>query len=105
MTKEGSYDGIPPLNKMENCFCGRGARVFVSWTDKNPGRRFFRCADKQGSQCKYFSWIDDIYSEHINHLLITLKRDNSHLVEEVFRLKWLNERAATADFLEMESDI
>ena len=29
--------------EVPNCFCQKLARMLVSWTDRNPRRRFFRC--------------------------------------------------------------
>jgi hypothetical protein len=64
------------------CYCGRDATVRTSWTSKNPGRRFFCCADtvstsgsitytsktssttpkilfvEQASDCGFFCWYD-----------------------------------------------
>ncbi|CAN8252256.1 unnamed protein product [Cochlearia groenlandica] len=39
------------------CFCGKSARVLQAWTDDNPGRRFYRCADSK-SRCNFFQWLD-----------------------------------------------
>lgn len=39
----------------EMCFCGRRARVCVSWTLKNPGRRFYTCAVAKVNFCIYLT--------------------------------------------------
>ncbi|GAA0184938.1 hypothetical protein LIER_32226 [Lithospermum erythrorhizon] len=38
--------------------CGRNAMEWVSFTKKNPGRRFVRCAYRVFS-CRFWEWIDD----------------------------------------------
>lgn len=42
------------------CYCGVRAKVRTSWTDNNPGRRFFGCAkyNSNGCGCGYFGWFD-----------------------------------------------
>ena len=40
------------------CRCGRNALEWVSFTQKNPGRRFVRCANRLRS-CGFWEWIDD----------------------------------------------
>ncbi|XP_028099808.1 uncharacterized protein LOC114299292 [Camellia sinensis] len=35
------------------CNCGRKAAVFISKSEKNPGRLYFKCADRM---CEYFGW-------------------------------------------------
>lgn len=40
------------------CFCGKEAQIRQSWTDANPGRRFYKCGDRWKSSCDYFRWWD-----------------------------------------------
>ncbi|KAB1221204.1 hypothetical protein CJ030_MR2G025739 [Morella rubra] len=42
------------------CNCGLTAPLKTSWTDANPGRRFFGCAkyDGKANQCGFFEWFD-----------------------------------------------
>ncbi|GMP37400.1 hypothetical protein CsSME_00009100 [Camellia sinensis var. sinensis] len=35
------------------CNCGKKAAVFISESKKNPGRLYFKCADRM---CEYFAW-------------------------------------------------
>ncbi|GMP68621.1 hypothetical protein CsSME_00028175 [Camellia sinensis var. sinensis] len=35
------------------CNCGKQAAVFISESEKNPGRLYFKCADRM---CEYFGW-------------------------------------------------
>lgn len=44
------------------CNCNRLAKIFQSWTDDNPGRRFYRCPGRKVlngyESCKFFVWYD-----------------------------------------------
>ncbi|KAL8539612.1 hypothetical protein ACS0TY_001280 [Phlomoides rotata] len=33
--------------------------LFTSYTEDNPGKRFFRCPFREWDDCKYFEWLDD----------------------------------------------
>ncbi|KAH1098449.1 hypothetical protein J1N35_015370, partial [Gossypium stocksii] len=43
------------------CYCENPAKLNMSWSNDNPGRRFFGCK-KFGSRfrkpCRFFSWFD-----------------------------------------------
>ncbi|GAA0139947.1 hypothetical protein LIER_35164 [Lithospermum erythrorhizon] len=39
--------------------CGRYALEWVSFIEKNPGKRFVRCADRVGGY-RFWEWIDDL---------------------------------------------
>ncbi|KAL8248771.1 hypothetical protein R6Q59_005639 [Mikania micrantha] len=39
------------------CHCGRFAIVRTSWTNQNPGRRFYSCP-MQGTKCRFIGWVD-----------------------------------------------
>ncbi|TYG98295.1 hypothetical protein ES288_A10G106000v1 [Gossypium darwinii] len=43
------------------CYCGNLAKLNMSWSNDNPGRRFFGCK-KFGSgfrkPCRFFTWFD-----------------------------------------------
>ncbi|PWA64032.1 zinc finger, GRF-type [Artemisia annua] len=39
------------------CTCGKSAVVKTSWTNRNPGRRFFGCPTI-GSNCPFLGWLD-----------------------------------------------
>ncbi|QHN81909.1 hypothetical protein S83_069976 [Arachis hypogaea] len=43
------------------CYCGTHAILFLSSTELNPNRLFYRCPNfkSSGSHCKYFAWLDD----------------------------------------------
>ncbi|RID45714.1 hypothetical protein BRARA_I02418 [Brassica rapa] len=53
MTNMNHNEGIP-----SRCWCGKGIVTYVSKTEENPYRRFFRC--EIGIQCKqYMTYIDN----------------------------------------------
>ena len=47
---------MTPFESSIMCRCGRNALEWVSFTDKNPGRRFVKCAN---GGCKFWEWIDE----------------------------------------------
>ncbi|CAH8390300.1 unnamed protein product [Eruca vesicaria subsp. sativa] len=60
MEKLKMYVGLGSLTRSQNsgqgfCFCASRANITQSWTDKNPGRRFY--SSPHG--CDYFSWFDE----------------------------------------------
>ncbi|XP_044465460.1 uncharacterized protein LOC123195714 isoform X3 [Mangifera indica] len=47
-----------------DCPCGNGiCRIFVSKTDENPGRSFYRCPVLGSGDCLFFKWCDEIKKE------------------------------------------
>ncbi|KAM7469389.1 hypothetical protein LguiA_007572 [Lonicera macranthoides] len=40
------------------CFCGEVAPTRVSWTTRNPGRRFLGCKIFGNNGCNFFDWVD-----------------------------------------------
>ncbi|KAB1222987.1 hypothetical protein CJ030_MR2G020038 [Morella rubra] len=40
------------------CNCELTAPLKTSWTDANPGRRFFGCAKYDGKVCGFYEWFD-----------------------------------------------
>ncbi|GAA0152603.1 hypothetical protein LIER_11042 [Lithospermum erythrorhizon] len=47
----------PQMSEMK-CRCGRNAMEWVSFIQKNSGRRFVRCANRV-TPCRFWKWIDD----------------------------------------------
>ncbi|KAF8026204.1 hypothetical protein BT93_F2876 [Corymbia citriodora subsp. variegata] len=46
------------------CYCGLLSPRRTSWTQINPGRRFYGCARyREGSKYKYFKLIDAKFSD------------------------------------------
>ncbi|XP_050225956.1 uncharacterized protein LOC126675365 [Mercurialis annua] len=113
--QEDYADGFPIFN-VPKCKCGMEARVMVSWTVKNPGRRFFRCAKPkvygEAKPCPFFRWYDEEYAPHIKHMLYTMKKSNEELHKEgeklrgdVFELKYLIDKASIIDAISMEDEL
>ncbi|GAA0147065.1 hypothetical protein LIER_06859 [Lithospermum erythrorhizon] len=50
----------PQISDMK-CRCGRNAMEWVSFTQKNPGRRFVRCTNRV-TPCCFWKWTDDSVS-------------------------------------------
>ncbi|PWA34818.1 zinc finger, GRF-type [Artemisia annua] len=42
---------------MVTCFCGNEAVLRTSWTNTNPGRRFWSCSQSVPN-CGFFLWFD-----------------------------------------------
>ncbi|CAA0808921.1 Unknown protein [Striga hermonthica] len=40
------------------CNCGKKAKLWTSWTEANPGRRFNGCEDWEIGGCIFFAWED-----------------------------------------------
>ncbi|CAH2046416.1 unnamed protein product, partial [Thlaspi arvense] len=55
-----SVTGVPA-----RCWCGMKLRTYVSHTDKNPCRRFYRCeiAMQRKMESHLFKWIDEALLE------------------------------------------
>ena len=52
-------DGVDLGDLYIVCACGRRAFVYTSWTDSNPGRRFWGCTNYRGDlNCGFFRWLD-----------------------------------------------
>ncbi|XP_031090716.1 uncharacterized protein LOC115995711 [Ipomoea triloba] len=69
------------------CICGNNLKLCTSWTNQNPGRRYWICSNEKGLRnCSFFEWLDPpMYSrsEMIIHGL--LKRINN-AKQEIQRL-------------------
>lgn len=63
------------------CTCGSPSALKISWTDLNPGRRFFKC-----NRCNFFLWLDPKVNWY-NYLVKYLVRRNFALEADVEDLK------------------
>ncbi|KAM7469918.1 hypothetical protein LguiA_008101 [Lonicera macranthoides] len=43
---------------IRTCFCGKVAPIRVSWTTRNPDRRFFGCKKYGNNGCNFFHWVN-----------------------------------------------
>ncbi|XP_019183765.1 PREDICTED: uncharacterized protein LOC109178688 [Ipomoea nil] len=74
--------------EIRECECGNELVIRTSWTDRNPGRRFFHCSESPGRKgCGFFEWTDPPMCPRsiciIPGLLKRINRDR----EEMGRLK------------------
>ena len=57
---------------LRKCFCGMGAKFYVSRkVGANFGRRFQRCPKAIGMQCSYFLWIEPVREITFENIAIT----------------------------------
>ena len=63
---------------MVNCSCGRIAVIHTSWTDRNPGRRFYACP-KRGSKCMFIGWYDPVMCPCSIEIILGLLRSKNEL--------------------------
>ncbi|KAL8198122.1 hypothetical protein R6Q57_030170 [Mikania cordata] len=73
------------------CNCGGFTTIKTSWTQQNPGRRFFCC----DGRCGFVRWVDppvpDRASLLITGLVNSLKREREHAAQQertIRKLKW-----------------
>ncbi|CAN6235961.1 unnamed protein product [Urochloa humidicola] len=81
------------------CRCGLKAPKWISWSDDNPGRRYYRCRrSKSAMDCGFYVWIDEEASPFMRILLLDLrdavwrlKKENGQLKNQALcdvGLKW-----------------
>ncbi|CAN1179039.1 hypothetical protein LINPERPRIM_LOCUS36866 [Linum perenne] len=82
----------PPL-----CRCHELTVLRTSWTEDNPGRRFFTCSrryEARKAKCDFFMWADDSFEdlpkEVINGLLRKLDQYERHLRAQGIRMSTIN---------------
>ncbi|TYG56483.1 hypothetical protein ES288_D08G067300v1 [Gossypium darwinii] len=57
------------------CYYGNPAKLNTSWSNDNPGRRFFRCkkfGSEFGKPCRFFIWFDPPLTPHSQIVLLGL---------------------------------
>ncbi|XP_057791580.1 uncharacterized protein LOC131008643 [Salvia miltiorrhiza] len=57
------------------------ASIMTSWTEENPGRRFYRCRNWKSKNCGYFDWIDEPITERAKEVINHLKNENVKLMK------------------------
>ncbi|XP_048613436.1 uncharacterized protein At4g04775-like [Brassica napus] len=72
--------GIP-----SRCWCGKGIVTYVSKTEENPYRRFFRCEIglKRKKEKHLFKWVDEALLDEIQRM----QEQQSRMVEEIEDLR------------------
>ncbi|XP_075666456.1 uncharacterized protein LOC142636206 [Castanea sativa] len=72
------------------CYCPSPQKpvLVVSWTENNPGRRFYGCPNYWvGKKCKFFQWIDDEICERGKVLIPEMRQKILRLQVEVSTCK------------------
>ncbi|XP_057803108.1 uncharacterized protein LOC131018399 [Salvia miltiorrhiza] len=77
----GSSRGGRQFQDLQNpryCEChtdGKRTRavIMTSWTDENPGRRFYGCRNWKTKNCGLFDWIDEPMTERAKDIINELK--------------------------------
>ncbi|XP_057788896.1 uncharacterized protein LOC131005819 [Salvia miltiorrhiza] len=71
-------------NNPKFCACeGKKCRasLMTSWTEDNPGRRFYGCRNWKTKNCGYFDWMDEPMSERAKEVINDLERENLKLLK------------------------
>ena len=90
--KELNYEGMPRFCNCRIDGCRVKAPRWTSWTDENPGRRFYACPNFEIGSCGYFQWHDEPTYFRMRDLINVLKRENNMLLEENQRMKLMGGR-------------
>ncbi|KAE8769617.1 hypothetical protein D1007_58757 [Hordeum vulgare] len=74
-----------PLNyePADECDCKEMAFMWISWSDDNPGRRYFNCLHFKRGGCDYFSWRDDPIKDPFLKQLVVDLRDMVWMLERM----------------------
>ncbi|KAL4351756.1 hypothetical protein GQ457_06G024740 [Hibiscus cannabinus] len=74
------------------CRCGLEAKIATSWTDDNPGRRFFCCKNygKEGHR-RFFAWYDATLTPRARVVIVGLLRKVKRMerARRIERICWL----------------
>nr|GMD37749.1 zinc finger, GRF-type [Ipomoea batatas] len=79
--------------EIRECECGRQLVIRTSWTDRNPGRRFWHCSESAVSSvfgmkgCGFFDWADPPMCPRAISIIPGLLRRINRDREEIERLK------------------
>ncbi|WCJ21193.1 hypothetical protein M5689_003366 [Euphorbia peplus] len=77
------------LRRRDICDCGFEAVVRTSWTNDNPGKRFYNCRNRGNQQCScnYFLWIDDKLEDRPMSIVLRLLRKLERMEIEYAQLR------------------
>ncbi|KAK4273661.1 hypothetical protein QN277_017007 [Acacia crassicarpa] len=79
-------DDYEPLRRY--CYHRMVASRWTSWTDGNPGRRFYGCPYYyQDGGCGFFAWHDNEFGERANTVIKELLDNIDKLYDENFILR------------------
>lgn len=69
------------------CRCGVESPLVTSWTDENPGRRFYGCGRYfVRRKCNFFKWFDPEVPERQKKIIRALLKKNDELKNKERRL-------------------
>ncbi|XVF08865.1 hypothetical protein REPUB_Repub07fG0041000 [Reevesia pubescens] len=68
-------------------FCKKKAPRWTSWTDLNPGRRFYGCPKFSASVCGFHAWHDPKLFDRGREIILELKKREEILYGYVKELK------------------
>ncbi|CAN6247958.1 unnamed protein product [Urochloa humidicola] len=90
------------------CQCRMKAPRRISWSDDNPGRRYYRCSRAWSSMdCGFFLWMDAEHTPFMKNLLLDLRNAVRRLKKETAEMEPLNHEVAMLkqenQMLEMEN--
>ncbi|RAL52150.1 hypothetical protein DM860_014977 [Cuscuta australis] len=74
--------------EVPTCRCGKDMSILISWTDKNPGRRMWKCDGnvdvEQGTRkCRYWEWLDPPICDRAKKIIPGLLKKSSVKHEEI----------------------
>ncbi|KAL5190474.1 hypothetical protein HKD37_04G009908 [Glycine soja] len=64
------------------CLCNIEAPLVTSWTEENPGRRFYGCGlykDTGRKRCNFFQWHDPIGNNRQKKIIVGLMKEVDEL--------------------------
>ncbi|KAG6478655.1 hypothetical protein ZIOFF_062099 [Zingiber officinale] len=99
-TNDEQYCGAPHIL----CYCGLRATLQTSWTESNPGRRFFSCPKYRQRGCDFFLWHDPESSERSKTIINELKRNNKKLILDISELKKCTSCEGTVEYNDILDD-
>ena len=76
------------------CYCGEPAAMKTSWSDENPGRRFFGCPRYRrfsNGHCRFFLWFDAPLTGRSKAVIVGLLRKvkKDEVAKRKERIGWL----------------
>ena len=78
----------PMINAEVRCKHGILLQMQTSWSDRNPGRRFWSCPHYESTNCKFFRWRDkERVDERSQFILPRLVNKINELEENYERVK------------------
>ncbi|XP_039789643.1 uncharacterized protein LOC120655741 [Panicum virgatum] len=77
------------------CACNRKAPQWISWSDDNSGRRYYRCSRaRTDGECSFYVWYDPEHTTFMKNLFLDLRNAVWELrskAEEIAELKQISD--------------